>query len=177
MDHFEVSGHHDKWNLESMFNSRKIHQWGQLVFQLLHKSPVSIDKGIKTVNLRSQEWENQTLNNIEFVKKDIDLFWSSKDDFLNKGYGFIAIEGLEIIGMCYSSFVTRDTHAIGIETLPQYRNKGVGTHLASLLVKEIVENGFTPYWDCSSDNEASKNLALRLGFKQVHQYKCSGYAI
>lgn len=177
MDYFEVSGHHDKWNMESIFVSREIQQFEQLVFTRLHKPFVSENKQIKTINLRSHEWDNQELTNKEFAQNDLDLFWNSKEDFLQKGYGFAAIEGSEIIGICYSSFVTQDTHAIGVETLAPHQGKGVGTHLASLLVNEMIENGFTPYWDCSLNNEASKKLALRLGFQQTHQYKCSSFAI
>lgn len=81
------------------------------------------------------------------------------------------------VGLSYSSFVTEDTHAIGIETLPHYQKKGVGTHLETLLVEDILTNSFTPYWDCSLDNKASKKLAQRLGFQQVHQYKCNSISV
>ncbi|QGQ99184.1 GNAT family N-acetyltransferase [Paenibacillus psychroresistens] len=142
LDHFEVSGHHNKWDLKSIFASRNLHQFEQMVLKLFRKPPVSNAMGFKTINLRLQEWERQELIHIEFVKENIDLFWSSKDDFLRKGYGFAAIDGLEIIGLSYSSFVTEDTHAIGIETLPQYKNKGVGTHLATLLAEDILAMAF-----------------------------------
>ncbi|MNI29740.1 GNAT acetyltransferase [compost metagenome] len=98
------------------------------------------------------------------------MFWSSIDDFKEKGYGFAAVDGMEIVGVCYSSFVTQDTHAVGIETAPHFHNRGVGTHIGAQLVEEILNHGFTPYWDCSLDNEASRKLAARLGFKQVHHY-------
>lgn len=177
LDHFEVSGHHTMWNMEEIFASRDLYQFEQMVFKLFHKPPVLKNKKIQTMNLRLQDWENTGLIHLELVKENIDLFWSSKDDFTNKGYGFAAIKGSEVMGVCYSSFITPDTHAIGIETLPQHQNNGVGTHLANLVVEEMLANGLTPYWDCSLDNEASKKLALRLGFQQVHQYKCYGFAI
>ncbi|WP_081481681.1 GNAT family N-acetyltransferase [Paenibacillus elgii] len=107
----------------------------------------------------------------------MDRFWETQEDFYNKGYGYAAIEGSTIIGVCYSSFVTKETHAIGIETDPQHHKRGVGTYLASLVVKEIARNGFSSYWDCSQSNEASNKLALRLGFQQVHQYKCAGFTL
>jgi RimJ/RimL family protein N-acetyltransferase len=176
MNYFEVSGHHDKWNLESIFASRALQQWDQQVYMLLNE-PLVTDNQINILNLRSQEWKNRVFINNEFVNAHIDLFWARQDDFFNKGYGYIAIDGTEIIGVCYSSFVTKDIHAIGIETLTQYQRRGVGTALASLVVKEIVENGYAPYWDCSLKNEASKKLALRLGFQQIHQYKCIGFKI
>ncbi|WP_181152767.1 GNAT family N-acetyltransferase [Paenibacillus terrae] len=86
-------------------------------------------------------------------------------------------ENSEVIGVCYSSFVTKERHAVGIETIPQHYQRGVGSNLASLVVNDIVQNGYTCYWDCSQSNEASKKIALRLGFKQIHQYQCSGFSL
>ncbi|ETT65994.1 MULTISPECIES: GNAT family N-acetyltransferase [Paenibacillus] len=177
LEYFEVSGQHDEWNLALMFPSRKLYPFEQMVFKLFHKPAESLNNGIRTINLKIQDWENLDLKHMEFVHENIDLFWSSKKDFKATGYGYAAIEGAEIIGVCYSSFVTVDTHAIGIETLSKYQNRGVGTHLAALVAGDILANGFTPYWDCSLDNEASQKLALRLGFQQIHQYKCSAFSI
>ncbi len=177
LKHLEISGHHNEWNLESIFTTRNLYQFEQLVFKMLNKPHVIKRKALKTLNLKTQAWENQEFKNASLIKDHLELFWSSKDDFKKKGYGYVAVDGTEIIGICYSSFVTSDSHAIGIETIPRAQNKGVGTYLASLLVEEILENGFTPYWDCSLDNESSKKLAVRLGFIQVHRYKCSGFEL
>jgi hypothetical protein len=58
MDYFEVSGHHDKWNLESLFASRTLQQWDQLVFGLSGFEAESLgstsDNQIRMLNLRSQ---------------------------------------------------------------------------------------------------------------------------
>ncbi|MDN4071321.1 GNAT family N-acetyltransferase [Paenibacillus vini] len=35
----------------------------------------------------------------------------------------------------------------------------------------------TLYWDCSLDNEPSKNLAERLGFTLVHRYTGSFFEL
>ncbi|RUT46583.1 GNAT family N-acetyltransferase [Paenibacillus anaericanus] len=174
---FEVSGHHSEWDFEAIFPSRQLYQFEQLVLELLNKPDTSKNNMIKTINLKIEDWENQDLINTELITENINLFWSSQNDFKKKGYGFAAIDGSEIIGVCYSSFVTLDTHAIGVETVARYQNNGVGTYLATLLVEEIINNGFRSYWDCSLDNEASRKLALRLGFKQVHRYICKGFGI
>ncbi|WP_068618343.1 GNAT family N-acetyltransferase [Paenibacillus tuaregi] len=177
LSHFEVSGHHDNWNMEMIFNSRNLYKFEQMVFKLFRQPPEASIKQIRTINLRREPWENSDLQHVELVKENIGLFWSTYSDFTEKGYGFAALEGSAVTGMCYSSFVTGHTHAIGIEILPEFQNKGIGTHLAAYVVKELLEKGITPYWDCSLDNEASKRLAIRLGFEQVHQYKCFGFAI
>ncbi|WP_151733229.1 GNAT family N-acetyltransferase [Paenibacillus tengchongensis] len=96
---------------------------------------------------------------------------------MQQGFGYAALAGQEVAGVCYSSFVTENTHAIGIETTPDYRGQGVGTLLANLVINDQMRHGFTPYWDCSLDNEASRRLALSLGFEQVHRYRCRGFGI
>ncbi|BBI30815.1 GNAT family N-acetyltransferase [Cohnella abietis] len=176
MNYFEVSGHHDNWNLNSIFASREMHQWDQIAYELSDfNAHTDEHSNLRVVNLRSQEWRKQNVLNREFVYAHIDQFWETHEDFYNIGYGYAAIDGFEIIGVCYSSFVTKEKHAIGIETLPQHHRRGVGTCLASLVAKDIAQNGYHSYWDCSQSNEASKNLALRLGFQQIHQYQCVGF--
>lgn len=179
LEYFEVSGEHEEWDLELMFPSRKLYPFEQMVFKLLNEPAESLKKEISTINLKTLNWEGLDLlySGTNIIHDNIDLFWSSKADFADKGFGYAAVKGSEIIGVCYSSFVTDDTHAIGIETLSKYQNRGVGAHLAALVTTDILANGFTPYWDCSTDNEASKRLALRLGFELVHQYKCCAFAI
>ncbi|WP_289137422.1 GNAT family N-acetyltransferase [uncultured Brevibacillus sp.] len=180
MNYFEVSGHHRNWNMKAIFPSRELQQWEQLVFSSGSLKAVTLneaDDRFKTLSLRSREWRTQSFSNREFVEQHIDSFWKTREDFLEKGYGYIALEGEQITGVCYSSFVTTDTHAIGIETLGNYQKQGVGFQLARLVAKEISYNGYSVYWDCSLDNEASRKLANRLGLQQVYRYTCVGFTI
>lgn len=177
LNYFEVSGHHDQWSMESIFRSRQLFQFEQLVLRLISKPILKRITKIETINLKTQDWECLKYRNTAFIGSHIGTFWSTRDDFKRDGFGYAAIYDNEVIGVCYSSFVTADTHAIGIETASSFQSKGVGTHLASLLVEEIYRNGYTPYWDCSLDNEPSKKLAERLGFNLVHRYTCSGFEL
>jgi GNAT superfamily N-acetyltransferase len=179
IDYCEVSGHHERWNIHSIFASRQLHAWIQHVYMASEidtqaMKPIS---GFQVVNLRSQAWREQVYRNRDFVSDHIAGFWEKEEDFYEKGYGYAAIDGVEVIGVCYSSFVTTDKHAIGLETLPQHHKRGVGTYLASRVASEIIRNGCTPYWDCERSNEASNKVALRLGFEQVHRYECVGFSL
>lgn len=78
LEYFEVSGQHDEWNLALMFPSRKLYPFEQMVFKLFHKPAESLNNGIRTINLKIQDWENLDLKHMEFVHENIDLFWSSK---------------------------------------------------------------------------------------------------
>lgn len=180
MNYFEVSGNHNKWNLKSLFASRELQQpWDQIVYESKgYEAHIMNNSGnFRAVNLRSQEWKMHEYENKKFVYDHINQFWETEEDFFEKGYGYAAIENSEVIGVCYSSFVTKEKHAVGIETLPQRHQRGVGTNLASLVVNDIVQNGYTCYWDCSLSNEASNKLVRRLGFKQIHQYHCLGFSL
>ncbi|MCG7406552.1 GNAT family N-acetyltransferase [Paenibacillus sp. ACRRX] len=177
LNHFEVSGHHDQWSMETIFSTRKLYKFEQVVLNLVNSHRLLKSDELETINLKTEDWENMELKNTEFIDEHLSLFWSSPDDFKKKGFGFAAVKGREIIGVCYSSFVTQDTHAIGIETVPHFQNLGVGSHLASLIVEEMVHHGLKPYWDCSHDNKSSKKLAERLGFTVTHRYTCSSFNI
>ncbi|MCM3782179.1 GNAT family N-acetyltransferase [Neobacillus mesonae] len=180
MDYFEVSGHHANWNLSSLFASREPQQsWDQIVYESsgFEANMMKPSGDFRAVNLRSQEWKIRDFANKKFVYDHINQFWETEGDFDQKGYGYAAIEDSEVVGVCYSSFVTKEKHAVGIETLPKRLQRGVGTHLASLVVNDIVQNGYSCYWDCSLSNEASNKLALRLKFKRIHQYQCLGFSV
>jgi GNAT superfamily N-acetyltransferase len=177
LSHFEVSGHHDEWSMESIFPTRSLYKFEQLVFSLVKEPRVQRNKKFEIINLKTDAWENRGIKNIKLIHRHLGLFWSSQGDFKEKGFGFAAVDKDEILGVCYSSFVTHDTHAIGVETMPQFQNNGVGSHLTSLLVEEIVNHGFIPYWDCSLDNESSKKLAERLGFDLIHRYTCYSFGL
>lgn len=177
LNQFEVSGHHDEWDMESIFSTRDLHKFEQLVFKLMKSPQVFKSNHFQTINLKTNNWENQEFQNKSLIMDHLQTFWRSINDFKNKGFGYAAVKGKEIIGVGYSSFVTHDTHAIGIEVMDSFQNKGIGTNLASLLVENIYNNGFIPYWDCSVDNEPSKMLAERLGFTLIHQYTCSVFQL
>lgn len=180
MNYFEVSGHHEKWNLNSLFSSKDDLQcWDQIVYELSAFEPcLKYSLGnFQALSLRSQEWRIRNFLNKEFVYAHINQFWDTEEDFYEKGYGYAAIVDSEVIGVCYSSFVTKEKHAVGIEILPKHHQRGIGSNLASLVVNDIIQNGYSCYWDCSLNNDASSKLALRLGFKQTHQYQCAGFSL
>jgi len=53
---------------------------------------------------------------------------------------------------------------VTVYTNPQYRQRGWGRSVVSALAQDLLENGQTPLYEVASHNEASINLAHRLGF-------------
>lgn len=177
LDHFEISGHHREWDLEAMFASRSLYSFEQLVFEMGQNVAVPDSERFIALPLHQNREENRWLLHSPLVKEHIESFWTSVEDFTNNGLGYAAIDGTEVIGLCYTSSRANDRFAIGVETALQSRGQGIGTHLASLVARELLDHGFIPYWDCTSDNVASKKLALRLGFQLVHRYECIGFPL
>lgn len=53
---------------------------------------------------------------------------------------------------------------IGIDVLPEYRGKGVGTNLVGLLKNEILKRGKIPFYGIVESHIHSQNIAVNAGF-------------
>ena len=62
---------------------------------------------------------------------------------------------------------------VGIDTLPDYRNRGYAKEVVSACISKIISDNKCPQWSCDADNRASERLAYRVGFKRF----CDVYSI
>lgn len=76
-----------------------------------------------------------------------------------------AYNGNEIMGMAGCSEDAPGWMQIGIDVLPQFRSKGVGTYLVTILKNKIEEMGAIPFYGTSISNYHSWNIALNSGFR------------
>lgn len=53
---------------------------------------------------------------------------------------------------------------IGIDTIPEFRNKGLGVYLVKAIADEIIKAGKLPYYTTWSANIGSTAIALKTGF-------------
>ena len=77
----------------------------------------------------------------------------------------IACDGDNIMGMAGCSEDAPHWQQIGIDVLPEYRSKGVGAYLVTLLKNKIIEMGDVPFYGTGAANTHSQNIAIRSGFK------------
>jgi len=77
----------------------------------------------------------------------------------------VAYDGEEIMGMAGCSEDAPGWMQIGIDVMPQYRSKGIGTYLVTLLKNKIEEMGDIPFYGTSVSNYHSWNSALNSGFR------------
>ncbi|MDE6727930.1 MAG: GNAT family N-acetyltransferase [Oscillospiraceae bacterium] len=84
----------------------------------------------------------------------------------------IAMDGDEIMGMAGASRdYTSDVEGapswlqIGVDVLPEYRGRGVGTFLVNELKNIVLKSGDIPFYGTAPANLHSQNIALNCGFR------------
>ncbi len=77
----------------------------------------------------------------------------------------IALDGDTIMGMAGCSEDAPHWQQIGIDVLPEYRSRGIGSHLVGLLKNRIMEMGDVPFYGTAAANIMSQNTAVKSGFK------------
>ena len=95
--------------------------------------------------------------------------WDSTDAFLEKSAGYCVLSGDRPAAWAFGAAVSAGEIDIGVETCPDFRGRGLASAAAAAMVRFTLSSGRRPVWACSSENTASRALALRLGFEQ-----CSG---
>lgn len=110
-----------------------------------------------------------------FYEREIDAFYGDErfshalsGKYLESRPDRIAVcayDGEEIIAMAGCSEDAPHWQQIGIDVSEKYRGRGVGTYLVSLLTKEIIKRGDTPFYGTDTGNYHSMKIALRCGYK------------
>ncbi len=76
-----------------------------------------------------------------------------------------AVEGERIVAMAGCSEDAPHWMQIGIDVLPDWRSRGLGTYLVGRMKQRIEEMGDIPFYGTSAANEHSRNIAIRCGFR------------
>lgn len=75
-----------------------------------------------------------------------------------------ALEGDKMIGMAGASQDGKYLWQIGIDVLPEYRNKGLAVNLTALIKQEIIKMGVVPFYGTSESHSVSQSVAVKAGF-------------
>jgi hypothetical protein len=92
-------------------------------------------------------------------------FWDNANAFLSNGVGFSIIHEHKPVSTAYSAYIHDHQLEIGIETLENYRGKGLAQYVCSTLIDYCIENNYEPVWSCRLENIGSYRLAQKLGFE------------
>jgi len=70
-----------------------------------------------------------------------------------------------IVGLAAASADCDSMWQVGIDTLPGYRNRGIGKALVSRLTEGLFELGKLPYYATGTSSIASRRIAISLGYR------------
>lgn len=105
----------------------------------------------------------------------IELSYGTKTAFLSEGYGFLLVNGTNIVTETYAAFFGAGGVEVGVITPEAYRGRGYATIAAAHLISKIEDQGFRPYWSCDQSNAGSVAVAKKLGFTERGDYMIYGY--
>ena len=94
-------------------------------------------------------------------------FWNDAEQFYAKGMGFSLFYHGQLASTAYSAYTHDNYLEIGIETVEEFRGKGLAQCACSALIDYCLQNNFEPVWSCRLENTGSCRLAKKLGFETV----------
>lgn len=74
-----------------------------------------------------------------------------------------SLEDGQAVSVCSSVRITKEAHAAGVETLPDYRRRGHATGVVRSWAREVQKNGAIAFYSTSWSNNASQSVAAGLG--------------
>ncbi|HEU5289709.1 MAG TPA: GNAT family N-acetyltransferase [Cyclobacteriaceae bacterium] len=93
-----------------------------------------------------------------------EAFWNSPTDFRSAGVAFsLYVEG-KLAATSFSSFLAPGKLELGIETIAEFRNKGLAEKVCAAMIDYCIERKTEPIWACRLENTGSYKLAQKLGF-------------
>ena len=96
--------------------------------------------------------------------------WRDASEFLNHGMGYCVLYKGRAVSWAFSAAVSRDEIDIGIETVSDFRHKGLGLAVAEKMIRFCFEQRKRPVWSCDANNTASQKIAEKLGFVKYSEY-------
>ena len=94
-------------------------------------------------------------------------FWNNANDFMQYGVGYSLIYDNQSVAIAFSAFIHDNMLELGMETKEEYRRNGFASIVSAKLISYCIENKLEPIWACRLANQASYNLAMKLGFEPV----------
>lgn len=135
----------------------------------------NIPDGIKIKKI-SEKLYQQALK--EEWSRDFCSNFSSAEDFLQNGLGYVAMDGKQIVAGCSAYGRGHDRMSIQVETREDYRKQGLALACSASFILDCLERGIYPEWDAA--NLQSVGLAEKLGYvfdKEYQVYEFLEHAI
>jgi GNAT superfamily N-acetyltransferase len=104
------------------------------------------------------------------MREEVASMWGEPAAFLERGFGYTALAGDEVVGWCTIEYLSEGACGIGIDTVEAHQGRGVATALARLTGAECARRGLTAHWDSWTRNTPSVRSGLKAGFQPVCEY-------
>lgn len=95
--------------------------------------------------------------------------FESPDDFLERGIGYYAEKGGEIIGAAYSSLICSTGIEVSLFISEEHRRQGIALALSAHLLLWCLQKNMEAHWDAA--NPESCKLAEKLGYIPIGRYR------
>ncbi len=104
------------------------------------------------------------------VAPAIPFFFGSPESFIEQGFGFCIKHDGVVVSTAMTAMPFEREFEIEVDTVdsPDYRRKGLATVASAALLEHALMENLVPIWDAA--NNASKALALRLGYSNLTPY-------
>jgi hypothetical protein len=177
LDRFEFSGETEKWCsiFEDIFSDRKLNKSKQYIYKFRYNSwnnyqKFKLDSKFTLRKIDSELLYDKNIENLDYLLSEILRWWSSIEEYLKNTFGYCIVHENKIVNYCICNFVYKNIHTMGIETIKEYRRKGLSQVTTECFVERCMKNPLIPYWECMESNIPSRNLAEKLRFNREHIY-------
>jgi RimJ/RimL family protein N-acetyltransferase len=111
------------------------------------------------------------LEHTDWVSEEMCSERASVEEFLGKSFGFAAVQRGGFACWCMSEYNLGDRCEVGIETVREYRRRGLAVLVAGTMFRHAASVGVRRIgWHCWSDNAGSVATAERLGLRRVAEF-------
>jgi RimJ/RimL family protein N-acetyltransferase len=98
--------------------------------------------------------------------------WGSVDDFLERGFGYLAVYGDRVLSWVIADGLSGDACEIGVFTQETHRRRRLGAVTTAAAVEHAFSRGLGRVgWHCASENQASIRTAEWVGFERQFEYE------
>lgn len=127
---FEGFGHGTNWDdtIKKILSGYSYEESNQKVYKLYEnqyqiQNEPKMDEGYTLLEITEENVITNRLYDNSFFVAQLSLFWSSMEAFFEKGIGYAVMYKNEVVSICFSGFVSGNTHAVAIETVEEHRGK------------------------------------------------------
>jgi len=150
-----------------MIIEKKLNDYNKKLYHTHHMFLSYKDIKPKNLDLKLKWFEKDEIHQFYETKKFPNALCTTYNPKRPDVLAVAAYDENKIIGMAGCSADTPLLWQIGIDVDENYRGKGIGTYLVTLLKNEIEKRGKIPFYGTSLSNLHSWSIALNSGFTPV----------